>query len=101
MIPNARAGVADSSIVLGSRHQPFPCIRITAEIFDLADAKAFVECCPIRAAVCRSENPSVIAGIYNIGVSRRECETVLVRVDAVGALRGHVGPCPTRAGESS
>src|SRR5690242_15167865 len=97
MIPDSRAGISDSAIVLSAGHHPVPGIRVAGEIFDLGDAEAFVERFPIRASVRRSKNAAVIAGVNDIGIVGRESQAVLVRMYALRTLYRNVGPCPGRA----
>src|SRR5215510_16377852 len=92
VIPNGRPREADRSIVLGSRHQPFPGSRITGHVFDLSDAESFAEGRPGCAAICRAVNSPVVACVNNLGIVRGEGQTMLVWMDAVVALGGDVGP---------
>ena len=97
VVPGRCAVVTDRPIVLGSGYKPFPSIRVGREIFDLGNAKALVESFPARTAVGGAEGAAVITRINNLRPIGREGQTVLIRMDAVGSLRGDVGPSPPGA----
>src|SRR5262245_19633649 len=97
MVPFGGASKAKRPVILCSRHQPFPRVGIARHVFDFGDSKALVECGPRGSTVARSVNAAVVTSIDDLGIAGHEGQTVLVRMDTIGTLRGDISPVPGRA----
>src|SRR5262249_50684377 len=97
MVPDWRAGVRDSPVVLGPSQKPPPRVGIAGQVLNLADAEALVQRSPRVPGVGRPEDTAIITRVEDVGIAGREGQAVLVGVDAIAGPCRDVRPLPRGA----